>query len=129
MTSMTTTPGFIDDKKNGRRTQVLRIIRWWKPRGMARWRTVHGSASVCLPQPSGKKRRGEPMVENIHGETSRRIGVGRILARGGMTSYPWAAYRKARVPMVFSISPEMVGNGSAALIFPIRITQTTDARI
>ena len=39
------------------------------------------------------------------------------------------AYRKARVPMVFSISPVMAGNGSAALIFPIRIIQTMDARI
>src|SRR6267142_1613135 len=129
MTSRTTTPGFTGDKTNGGRTRVLRIIRWWKLPGMARWLTVHGLESVCLPNPSGKKQRGEPMGENIHGETSRRIGVGHIFARGGMTFDRSVAYRKARVLMAFSISLETVGNGSAALIFPIRITQTTDARI
>ena len=71
----------------------------------------------------------KPMGENIHGETSHRIGVERILARGGTTSDPSVAYRKARVPMAFSISPEMVGNGSVALIFLIPMTETMDARI
>src|SRR4029450_817226 len=129
MISMTTTPGFTGEETNGRRTRVLRIIRWWKLPGMARWRTVHGLENVCLPRPNGKKRRGEPMGENIHGETSHRIGVERILARGGTTSDPSVAYRKARVPMAFRISPEMVGNGSVVLMFLIPMTEAMDARI
>src|SRR4029434_2257354 len=126
MISMTTTLGFTGEETNGRRTRVLRIIRWWKLPGMARWRTVHGLESVCLPRQNVKKRRGEPMGESIHGETSRRIGVGRILARGGTTFDPSVAYRKARVPMAFRILPEMVGNGSVALIFLIPMTEATD---
>src|SRR5882724_9195567 len=120
MTSMTTTPGFIGEEINGRWTRVLRIIRWWKPPGMAQWRTVHGSANVCLPKPSGKKRRGEPMVEDILGETNRRIGVGRILARGWNDLRPVGGLAKGASP--YGIL-DLAGNGwewvsSAYLPYP-----------
>src|SRR5262245_10063318 len=100
---MTTTLGFTVGKVSGRRMRALSIIRWWKPRGMAAWLTVHGLESVCLPKPSGKKPRGEPMVEDTRGETRNRIGVGLISARVGTISDPSVPYRKVRVPMVFWI--------------------------
>src|SRR5262249_18755380 len=126
---MTTMRGFTVGKVTGRRMWAPKIIRWWKRRGMAPWLTVRGLENGCLPKPSGKKPHGAPMAENIHGETRSPIGVERISVRVGMISDPSGAYRKARVPMVFWIYPEMAGNGSAALISLIHTTQKTDARI
>src|SRR5262249_36781849 len=100
---MTTTRGFTVGEGTGWRMRALRIIRWRKRHGTAPWLTVHGLESGCLPEPSGKSRRGHQWQKISVGKRDAGSEPGAF--RRGLERSPTrrGAYRKARVPMVFWI--------------------------